>query len=286
MLCVFCAIISLRTFIYHHFSSLGALAVLVVAAGILGSSRTLAQEVRREKPANESAAVLYERRCQRCHGKDGGGERDAGVTGLPNFRKPDWHARRSDAQLKVSILDGKGDAMPAFSERLNEEQVRGLITHIRAFEPKRAAATVAATDFEKQFKELRKEYQELQKELERLSSRPSESEKPSPAPDRKDKAAGKSAALYQRHCQRCHGTDGKGESAGMEKNAPPDFTDRDWHRERSDVHLSKIIWKGKGTVMPAFRDKLTERETDALIEFIRGFARRTPSPEKADEAER
>ena len=176
--------------------------------------------------------------------------------------------------------------MPAFSGQLNEEQVRALIGYVRAFDPKRAAPATAATDFEKQFKELRKEYQELQKELERLSSRPSESEKPAPAPDRKDKPVGKSAALYQRHCQRCHGTDGKGESAGMEKNAPPDFTDREWHRERSDLHLSKIIWKGKGAVMPGFRDKITERETDALIEFIRGFARRTPSPEKADEAER
>jgi mono/diheme cytochrome c family protein len=164
--------------------------------------------------------------------------------------------------------------------------VRALIGYVRGFDPKRAAPATAATDFEKQFKELRKEYQTLQQELERLRSRPSESEKPAPAPDRKDKPAGKSAALYQRHCQRCHGSDGKGESTGMEKNSPPDFTDREWHRKRSDVHLSKIIWKGKGTVMPAFRDKLTGQETDALIEFIRGFARRSSSPETADEAER
>jgi mono/diheme cytochrome c family protein len=260
--------------------------LFVVAAVVLGSSRTLAQEVRHEKPAKESAALLYERRCQRCHGKDGGGDRDAGVTGLPDFRKSDWHARRSDAQLQVSILDGKGGAMPAFAGQLNKEQVRALIGYVRAFDPKRAAPAAATTDFDKQLKELQKEYQALQKELERLSSRPSESEKPAPAPDHKDKPAGKSAALYQRHCQRCHGTDGKGESVGMDKNSAPDFTDREWHRERSDVHLSKIISKGKGTVMPAFREKLTDRETDALIEFIRGFARRTPSPETADQAER
>src|SRR5215470_12786724 len=107
MLCVQCATISPWAIIYRLCSSHGALVLFVASAGILGSSRTLAQEARREKPAKESGAVLYERRCQGCHGKDGGGERNAGVTDLPDFRKSDWHARRSDAQLQVSILDGK-----------------------------------------------------------------------------------------------------------------------------------------------------------------------------------
>jgi mono/diheme cytochrome c family protein len=282
---VFCAAISHCAIIFRFRSDHGALVVFILAIGILGSNQALAQEARREGTAKESAAVLYERRCQRCHAKDGGGERDAGVKALPDFRKSDWQARRSDAALRASILDGKGDGMPAFAGQLNEDQVRALIAYVRGLDPKRASPTAAAADFEKQFKELQKEYQALQKELERLSARPTDSEKTAPKSEHKDKPMGKSAVLYHRLCQRCHGTDGKGESEGMGKNSPPDYTDREWHRERSDVHLTKIIWKGKGTVMPAFCDKLTDQETDELIEYIRGFGRRSSSPEATGETE-
>ena len=286
MLCVRCAVLRLYALIFHRRSSHGGLVVFVVALGFLGSSSAPAQETRREKPAQESAAALFERRCQRCHGKDGSGERDAGVTGIPDFRKSAWHARRTDAQLHVSIVDGRGDGMPAFGGRLNEAQVRALVAYIRALDPKPAVATTTMTEFETRFQELEREFQALQKELDRLSATPTEPGQVAPKSQRKEKPAAKSAALYLRFCQRCHGADGKGDSAGLEENAVPDFTNRDWHRERSDARLAKSILKGKSNAMPAFRQKLSDHELDELIEYIRAFGRRSPLPEATGESER
>jgi hypothetical protein len=54
---------------------------------------------------------------------------------IPNFTDPAWQARRSEAQLLASILDGKGTGMPSFREKLSADQVRALIAYVRTFAP-------------------------------------------------------------------------------------------------------------------------------------------------------
>ena len=44
---------------------------------------------------------------------DGTGNKARGrLPEIPNFTDAGWQARRDDAQLMASILDGKGDEMP------------------------------------------------------------------------------------------------------------------------------------------------------------------------------
>jgi len=71
----------------------------------------------------------------KCHGSDGTGSpaRDR-LPEIPDFTKSSWQARRSDAQLLASILDGK-DEMPSWRDKISEEQARSLVAHIRAFAP-------------------------------------------------------------------------------------------------------------------------------------------------------
>jgi uncharacterized membrane protein len=77
---------------------------------------------------------LYRQRCARCHGADGGGEsKRKRLPEIPDFRDPEWQASRTDAQLRISILDGKRTAMPAFRDRLGEDQARELVAEVRAF---------------------------------------------------------------------------------------------------------------------------------------------------------
>jgi mono/diheme cytochrome c family protein len=77
--------------------------------------------------------TLYRRHCQRCHGRDGGGNLEKfDPTDIPDFRRPHWHRLRSDARLTASILDGTG-AMPPFRRRLSEADVQGLVGHLRGF---------------------------------------------------------------------------------------------------------------------------------------------------------
>jgi hypothetical protein len=71
----------------------------------------------------------------KCHGSDGTGSpaRDR-LPEIPDFTKSSWQARRSDAQLLASILDGK-DEMPSWRDKIGEEQARSLVAHVRAFAP-------------------------------------------------------------------------------------------------------------------------------------------------------
>ena len=79
---------------------------------------------------------LFQRYCVKCHGADGtGGPARDRLPGLPDFTKAAWQARRSDAQLLVSILDGKGTDMPPWRGKVSDRQARDLVTHVRSFAP-------------------------------------------------------------------------------------------------------------------------------------------------------
>src|SRR5262245_61370692 len=58
----------------------------------------------------QTVRAHYRRFCARCHGND-----HTGAAGrVPNFTSRSWQQRRSDSQLLVSILEGKGSGMPPF----------------------------------------------------------------------------------------------------------------------------------------------------------------------------
>ena len=85
-------------------------------------------------PADEFAAVrpVYAEHCARCHKIDGEGG-TAEVLGkklkVPSLKK--GHAlNHSDAELAKKITEGE-EAMPAFKDKLNEEQINGLVRLIR-----------------------------------------------------------------------------------------------------------------------------------------------------------
>jgi mono/diheme cytochrome c family protein len=79
-------------------------------------------------------------------------------------------------------------------------------------------------------------------------------------------AGGGTAALYSKHCAKCHLEDGK----GLESLSPPNFTDAKWHSAHSDAELAKTIREGEGA-MPPYKDVLTPAQITALIKHIRGF---------------
>jgi mono/diheme cytochrome c family protein len=123
----------------------------------------------------DTAVQLFEQRCARCHEEDGTGSslRD-NVPQIPNFRNRAWHVGRSDVELVVAILEGKGTRMPAFAGRISEPEARALVKHIRAFEPSSRPRTVApATDFDRRFRELQMELEDLRKRFWKLAAEPS-----------------------------------------------------------------------------------------------------------------
>ncbi|MGB7926218.1 MAG: cytochrome c [Pyrinomonadaceae bacterium] len=85
-------------------------------------------------PADEFAAVrpVYAEHCARCHKVDGEGG-TVEVLGkklkVPSLKK--GHAlSHTDAELAKQIADGE-DGMPAFKDRLNQQQIDALVRFIR-----------------------------------------------------------------------------------------------------------------------------------------------------------
>jgi uncharacterized membrane protein/mono/diheme cytochrome c family protein len=83
-----------------------------------------------------AARKLFKRHCAECHGEDGTGTaaRDDGSE-IPDLTNATWQARRADAQLIASILDGKGPEMPPHRDVISEEQARRLAAYVRSFAP-------------------------------------------------------------------------------------------------------------------------------------------------------
>ncbi len=91
---------------------------------------------------NKAAKDLYKQTCARCHGADGSGKETRGDTKeIPDFTSDKWQEQRSNAQLLVSIREGKGTRMPAFASKLTDNQARDLLTFVRAFGSKQGKTT-------------------------------------------------------------------------------------------------------------------------------------------------
>jgi cbb3-type cytochrome c oxidase subunit III len=99
------------------------------------------------------------------------------------------------------------------------------------------------------------------------------------APVQKRASGGKSSAssttsakaLFAAKCARCHGNDGRGETAIGRIVSAPDMTDAEWWEKRGDSkHLIQSVSDGRGG-MPAFGKKLTPKEIVALVAYTRTF---------------
>lgn len=86
------------------------------------------------------------------------------------------------------------------------------------------------------------------------------------------------AQLYRRYCISCHGNDGRAKTSKGKFSHARDFTDGQWQTEVSDERIFNSIMNGRNVRgnMPAFSDKLNEKEADSLV----GFVRRLKGPEQ------
>jgi len=80
---------------------------------------------------------------------------------------------------------------------------------------------------------------------------------------------------WEKHCQKCHGADGKGQTKMGRQSGVKDYTDPKVQEELKDENAVKIIKEGiveKGKKrMDPYGDKLTDDEIKALIAHIRAF---------------
>jgi len=80
---------------------------------------------------------------------------------------------------------------------------------------------------------------------------------------------------WTKHCAKCHGADGKGETKMGRQGGAKDYTDSKVQAELKDENAIKVIKEGlveKGKKkMDPYGEKLTDDEIKALVAYIRGF---------------
>ncbi len=74
--------------------------------------------------------TFYDKNCTGCHGADGKGSDSLLI--VPNFKDVAWQKRRTDQNFFDTISKGKG-AMPAWKEKMTEEQIKSMAAFIRKF---------------------------------------------------------------------------------------------------------------------------------------------------------
>lgn len=80
-------------------------------------------------------------------------------------------------------------------------------------------------------------------------------------------------ALYDSRCALCHGKDGAG-LPNWRSKGQPDFTRPEWQGSHTDEQIADAIKNGRGKFMPAFKGKLSEEETGAVVQRIRAFGKK------------
>jgi cytochrome c6 len=74
----------------------------------------------------EDAAALYKSKCQVCHGPDGKGS----AAGQKMGAKPFSEVKASDKELVEITKNGKGK-MPAYKDKLTDDQINDLVKYVR-----------------------------------------------------------------------------------------------------------------------------------------------------------
>ncbi|MDQ1590096.1 MAG: hypothetical protein QOG71_723 [Pyrinomonadaceae bacterium] len=79
-------------------------------------------------------------------------------------------------------------------------------------------------------------------------------------------------ALFETNCARCHGADGRGQTAMGKAFAAPNLTDAAWWKKTqpTDQRLANSIRHGRGQ-MPGFGQQLSKSDIAALVAFVRTF---------------
>ena len=220
-----------------------------------------------------SPAQLYRTYCLACHDADGSGETIRKIMpDVPNFKDLKWQTARTNADFKHAILEGKGKFMLPMKSKLSLSEADQLGDFVRAFREGKQVVNVEPP----------------QPVVLPPQTKPAVGPPSKPTPGDSAETAGRlrsAAGLYRQYCLICHGGDGKGLEFKASAPSIPDFTAHSWQNGVSDAQLSVGILEGKGTLMPAFRGRVTDEQTRVLSAYIRAFgpARAAPSDTNASD---
>ena len=113
--------------------------IAFLIASILLLSLSVPLPTAASEPANNAARAapqLYRRYCVSCHGSDGKSKTSKGkYNHARDLTDSQWHDDVTDERIFNSIMNGRNvrGNMPAFSKKLNEQEVESLVSFVRKF---------------------------------------------------------------------------------------------------------------------------------------------------------
>ena len=80
----------------------------------------------------------WEKNCTKCHGDDGAGKtKMGGKLGVKDYTDAKVQAEMKDDEIAKAIKEGKKDGdtvkMKAFSDVLNDDEIKALVAQVRSF---------------------------------------------------------------------------------------------------------------------------------------------------------
>ncbi|HEX4227623.1 MAG TPA: DUF5777 family beta-barrel protein [Bryobacteraceae bacterium] len=100
---------------------------------LIDVSKKTIEELHAQAPASEKAspraAMLFSKNCATCHGSDGKGNKSIGT---PDFTDLAFQKSTSTSAMHAAVQNGKGGIMPAWSGKLTDDEISGLVTYIRS----------------------------------------------------------------------------------------------------------------------------------------------------------
>jgi quinol-cytochrome oxidoreductase complex cytochrome b subunit/mono/diheme cytochrome c family protein len=221
----------------------------------------------------QAPAQAYRVYCLACHDKDGTGKtiRDARPTvpefndKIPNFADAAWQKTQSDAELKQSILDGKGKFMLPMKSKLSEAEAKAMVAYLRAFQGGKQVVEVGpkmplipATP--------------EQPVIVAGPGKPSTPPPPATAPAETAARLRLATEQFRTYCMTCHGPYGRGTEMRASMPAIPDFASRAWQDTVTNPQLVASILNGKGAFMPPFQGRISEDQARDLVAYVRSFS--------------
>jgi len=83
------------------------------------------------------------------------------------------------------------------------------------------------------------------------------------------------AGMFQKHCAKCHGEDGRADTWRGFLTFARDLTDPDWQALVKDEHILEAIKDGPG-LMPGFGERFSAGEMEALMRLVRDLKETPP----------
>jgi mono/diheme cytochrome c family protein len=238
--------------------------------------------------AKMTSSQLYQAYCLACHDAGGqGATMRKAMPEIPDFSNRAWQASRTDEELKRSILAGKGKFMLAMNDKLAPIDAEQMVSFLRAFEggdqrvvlePHQPALPAPA------------ENARPAAPVTNASAPAADAAKPRPNAASAEMVGRLNAVtrLYRQYCLTCHGVDGKGTEMRPGMPTLPDFTGPTWQEAKKEGQLAGEVLDGKGSLMPAFRGRVSADQAGDLVAYVRAFgpARTSGAKPSASDFER